>query len=102
VCVTVNQTVTVTREPEAPPVPPMTLREMQDAYLRWNARKRHPHPLCRLCGMPFAPDDADPFDKHVCCTCGVNRLEKAARRLFRAKGKKARKKALKRLMSIPK
>lgn len=101
-CVTVNQSVVISREPEAPPVPLPPLRELNEMYKRWNARKARPHPVCRECGMPYDPGDCDAFDKRTCVTCGINRLEKACRRLFRAKGKKARAKALRRLMSLAK
>jgi transposase-like protein len=80
----------------------MTPREIEDLYLRRNARRRHPSPICRSCNRPFDREDRDPFDKHVCTTCGINRLEKAVRRLFQARGKKARKRALRRLMSLSK
>jgi hypothetical protein len=102
VCVTVNQSVVISREPEGPPVPSMTLAEMNDLYRYWNARKARPNPVCPLCRMPFSPGDCDAFDSKVCCTCGINRLEKACRRLFKARSKKAKKRALRRLLKLSK
>jgi hypothetical protein len=100
---TITQTVNIDHAPEARPAPlPVPWKHRRRAWLKWNAAQPDPMPICRGCGLPFDRRDADPIDRRYCTSCGVGRMEKAVRRLFKAKGRKARKRALRRLMSIAK
>ena len=66
-------------------------------------RELHPDkPVCAACDFPFCVEDADIFDGRLCVTCGWRRLEKRAVKLVFAKGKKARKRALRRLLALAK
>lgn len=69
--------------------------------VRSNEQRTTPLPRCKDCRMPYQLGDADWLDGRRCCSCGTNRLEKAVRRLIRARGRKARKKALRRLLALP-
>jgi hypothetical protein len=99
---TITQNVTVDRGPLEAPRPAASVEQLRGEWLAWNAAQPDPLPVCRYCGYPFLRRDRDPFDHRVCMTCGAARTEDAVRRLFKAKGRKAREKALRRLLSIAK
>jgi hypothetical protein len=100
VSITVNQTVHVASEPEARPAPPLPWKESKKLILAFNASRKHPRPLCAGCSLPNDPREADEFDPRYCTGCGINRTEKRVRRLLRAKGRKARKRALRHLLAL--
>jgi hypothetical protein len=96
----VTTNVHVNHEPEARHAPPVSWPESKKVILEWNAARRHPRPLCRGCGLPNDPCEADGFDARYCTSCGLNRTEKRVRRLLRAKGRKARARALRHLLAL--
>jgi hypothetical protein len=102
VSITVNQTVHVASEPEAHHAPPVSWPASKKLILAFNAARKHPRPLCLGCSLPNDPREADVFDPRYCTGCGINRTEKRVRRLLKAKGKKARKRALRHLLNLAK
>jgi hypothetical protein len=88
-------------EPAAEPVR-LSRDEVYRLIRENNAQRPVSHPVCRQCELPFHPEDADVFDARLCVTCGWRRLENRALDLVYAKGRKARKRALRRLLSIAK
>jgi hypothetical protein len=97
--VIVTNNVNVTTSPEAPQRT-LGFQEQWALILRANAARRKPSPVCRRCGFPYQPGDADPFDARYCTSCGLRRTERRVYRLLRAKSKKARKRAIRRLLAL--
>jgi hypothetical protein len=100
VSITVSQTVHVEREPEARHPAALSWRESKRLILAQNAASKHPRPLCLGCSLPNDPREADEFNPCYCTGCGISRTEKRVRRLLRAKGRKARKRALRHLLAL--
>jgi hypothetical protein len=98
--ITVSQTVNVEREPGARPAAPLSWPASKALILAFNAAREHPRPLCRGCGLPGDPREADEFDPRYCTGCGINRTEKRVRRLLKARGRKARQRALRHLLAL--
>jgi hypothetical protein len=98
--ITVTQTVNVEREPGARHPAALPWRESKKLILAFNASREHPRPLCRGCGLPGDPTEADRINPRFCCSCGLARTEKRVRKLLKAKGRKARQRALRHLLAL--
>jgi hypothetical protein len=99
--------VTCVDDVQAEPVPAVSLSRAQKAELmkriRFKALERNrlrpePFPICIRCEMPIDPGEADDIYRRQCVTCGLNKLEQLYCRLTEARGRKARKKATRRLV----
>jgi hypothetical protein len=68
--------------------------------LERNARLPVPLPICDQCGRPSHPEESHEMYGRMCLMCGINVLERLFFRLYRARGRKARQKALRKIASL--
>jgi hypothetical protein len=66
-----------------------------------NAKRAKPWPTCADCGQLFMPED-EHWLWRLCHCCGLNRGEKLLQRWVFARGRRARKRALKKLKRLAK
>jgi hypothetical protein len=86
--------------PEAPPVRWRTPEELHADFLRWNAAQPNPLPICPACDVPCDLAESHPLLPTICGLCGTQRIDDLVMNLACARGKKARKKAAKRLRKL--
>jgi len=80
-----------------------TLRMMEERHREWlaeNAALPVPLPVCKLCDMPYGPKDGHPLLDQTCECCGGPIVEDLLFDFIFAKGRKARKRAAKRLRAL--
>jgi hypothetical protein len=73
-----------------------------EATVRLESLERHrltpeKFPICERCNRVYCASETEPMYNGQCLYCGLNRLEKLFFRLWKARGRKAEKKALRRL-----
>ena len=71
----------------------LTQEQRHQECLTFNARRAVPLPVCRVCDLPYNPEDAHPLVDHTCQSCGGEILENLAFDYIFAKGRHSRKKA---------
>lgn len=74
-----------------------TREQIKADFLAWNAARPHPWPLCPECDGIMDTRETHPLLPDICGGCSANVIDKLLMKLAFAKGKKARKKALRRI-----
>ena len=82
-------------DPAPAPIRTPTRAQTHADFLAWNESQPHPWPLCPECDGILDWRETHPLLPHVCGVCGLDRIEELLKALALARGKKARKKALK-------
>lgn len=81
----------------------LTEEELELRHRQWleiNAALPTPLPVCRVCDMPYGLKDGSPLFKRTCDCCAGGILEEMTFDFIYAKGRKARKKAARRLRRL--
>jgi hypothetical protein len=73
-----------------------------DEMIRLEGLERHrlmpkKYPICTRCERVFHAAETEPMYHGQCLFCGVNRLERLFFKLWKARGRKARRKAIRRI-----
>ncbi len=68
--------------------------------LEKNRLRPEPFPVCEHCETVVHPDDVHEMYGRRCLTCGVSKLEKLFFRLWSARGRRARRRALRRIARL--
>jgi hypothetical protein len=101
-CVCVDEATDRDTAAELAAVPRSRIQEVNEMILRdtleENRRRPEPWPICADCGRPVHPQDREDIYPRNCSLCGLNRLERLFWKLSKARGRKARKKATRRLV----
>ena len=71
-------------------------------WLAINAARPVPYPVCKTCDCPFPPKDGHPLLDRTCECCGGPIVEELMLDFIFAKGRKAKKKAARRLRALAK
>ncbi len=90
------------RESTETPPDRLSTAQIRAEFLDWNAEQPNPWPLCPFCDAPFDLAESHPLFPTLCLLCGTQTIDDVVMNLARAKGKKARKRALKAIKALAK